>query len=114
MVELDALAVRNAVDLARQVDDSRNRNLAFEIAAEGRHDRSALDLVALRPVALHQHLLRGELLGVGAILIALEERLRAAKDDGAFDVEACGRDRALESTIVQPQTGIDHPRLWRD
>ena len=39
-------------DLAGEVDDPRHRNIAFEIAAERRHDQSALDLVAKRLVSV--------------------------------------------------------------
>jgi len=77
---------------------SRGGNLTFEIAAERRHDRRARSR-CLRPYRARAPPARRAALR-SAVLVALEGMSPSRKGHAARDVEAPGRDRALEPAIV--------------
>ena len=98
-----------------QRDDARDRNVAFEIAAERRHDAAALDRNAGRLVHLDDGMLPGELLRGGAVLIADGKFLRCAELDGAGIAEPVRcLQRALKALFVEPQRRVGDARLRRD
>ncbi len=105
--ERHAVLGRHVEDLLRQRNHARDRNIAFEIAAERRHDAAALDRNAGGLVHLDDRVLPGELLGGGAILIADGKFLGRAKLDGAGIGQPIGKSqRALKAFLVEPQRGV--------
>ena len=73
--EPHAVLLRHVEDLLHQCDEARHRNVAFEVAAECRHDAAALNRKACGYVTLNDGVLFGELLGRGAVLIAQQKFL---------------------------------------
>src|SRR4029077_6272218 len=88
-----------------------DRDIAFEIAAEGRHDRGAVNLNAVALVEGDDLALGREILLEIAVLIALEKRLRRGERDRALHIEASGRQRALETLGVEPKRRVANAGL---
>ncbi len=89
---------RDVENLLRQRDHARDRNIAFEIAAERRHDQPRSTGMPAALYIVDDGVLPGELLRRGAVLIADGEFLRGAKLDGAGIGEPVGMlERALET-----------------
>ena len=101
-------------DLPDQRNHARHRHVAFEIAAERRHEAATLHRHAVRLVHFHDRMLAGELLRGGTVLVAHEEFFRRAKLDAALQREPVLAQRALKALVVEPERRIGDVGPGRD